>query len=228
VLPEFDSMATSFETRQTQILERSALEEVKTEYAKHFEAVAKPPRLLVGTEVPSLTGQGKEKLRDSADARDWQEAVKQLLLEEVTSRVEKRKDGMRDVFAVVHSSIDLFRNNTDLIPGTVEFDKDLANAVAAQVKDYELLANGKLIGFSVPVQPIINAVRAQLAAQKAATPPAAAAPPQQAAPQARDALGRWDGPQAGIQSKAGQSAAAGTDDAGGVMAAFYRQNGLQI
>ena len=218
-------MATSFETRQVELLQASALEDVKKEYARHFKAVSQPARLLVGTEVPSLTGPGTETLRDSADARDWQEAVKQLLLEEVTSRVETRKDGMRDVFTTVHASIDLFRNNTDLIPRTKEFNQPLADAVAEQVKDYELRSGGKLIGYSVPIQPIINAVRAQLAAQQAAVPVVPAAPVVQ---QQRDAQGRWDAPQAGLSSKAGQSAGAGGDDAGGVMDAFYRQNGLKI
>lgn len=225
MLPQFETMATSFETKQTEILQASALAEVKTEFARHFKAASQPPRMLVGTEVPSLTGPGMEKLRDSADARDWQEAVKQLLLEEVTSRVETQKDGMRDVFSTVHASIDLFKNNPDLIPGTKEFDKELANSFAGQMKDYELRTNGKLVGYSVPVQPIVNALRAQLSAQRAATPPPAAAPVTQ---QARAANGRWDAPQAGLTSKAGQSAGAGGDDAGGLMDAFFRQNGLKI
>lgn len=237
-------MATAFEEKQTKALEQEALAAVRTEYAKHFEAIAKPARLLVGQEVPSLTGPGMERLRDSADAQDWQNTVKQLLAEEVASRVEKRKDGMRDVFAVVHSSIDLFRNNHDLIPGTRSFDKELADKLTESLKDYELRSNGKLIGYSVPVQPIVNALRSQLVAQRAAqaaappsaAPGAAGAAPAAPAPaaqggaasgQPRDEQGRWTGPQAGITSKAGQSS--DDDDlAAGVLGAFLRQNGVQI
>lgn len=242
-------MATAFEEKQTKALEQEALAAVRTEYAKHFEAIAKPARLLVGQEVPSLTGPGMERLRDSADAQDWQNTVKQLLAEEVASRVEKRKDGMRDVFAVVHSSIDLFRNNHDLIPGTRSFDKELADKLTESLKDYELRSNGKLIGYSVPVQPIVNAVRASLVASRAAAaaaPPAAPAPASQggaAAPagapptatavspaseQPRDAQGRWEAPQAGIPTRAGQSSDGKEDIAAGVLSAFFRQNGLTI
>ena len=215
-------MATSFETRQTDLLKQRVEGEVRAEYAKHYEAIAKHPRLLIGTQVPSLTGEGMETLRDSSDAKDWQDAVRNLLDDMVNSQVETRKDGMRDVFTTIHSSIDLFRNNTDLIPGTKGFNRKLADTVAPQLKDYELKANGKLIGYSVPVQPIINAVRAQLAATAA---PVAAAP---VVEQPRAADGRWDAPQAGITSKAGQSSSGGSGEAAGVMDAFFRQNGLQL
>src|SRR5690606_5773337 len=67
VLPTFETMATAFEERQTKAFEAEAFAEVKAEYAKHFDAITKPARLLVGQEVPSLTGQGMERLRDSAD-----------------------------------------------------------------------------------------------------------------------------------------------------------------
>lgn len=228
-------MAEAFEARQTERLEQEAFGALQTELPDHFAAVRKHPRLLVGTEVPALSGNGKERIRDSADAADWQEAMKAQLLAEVGSRVEKNKDELRDVFATVHSSIDLFQKNLDLIPGTKQFDKDLAEAVVVAAKDYELRAGGKLIGWSVPVQPIVNALRGQQAAARAtaaaaatAAPPVAAAPtPQQqrAAEQPRTPAGTFDGPQAGIQSSAGSSAAGGNDDAAGVLAAFLRQNG---
>lgn len=240
-------MATSFEERQTKAFEAEAFTEVRTEHAKYFEAISAPPRALVGKEVPSLTGPGMERLRDSADARDWQESAKQMLIAEVASRVEKRKEDARDVFATVHASIDLFRNNADLIPGTKTFDRDLANALATSLKDYELKANGKLIGYSVPVQPIINALRSQLVAQRAAQATQAAAPPAAATgsaaaagaaagtasaaaagQQPRGADGRWEGPQAGLTSKAGQSASPDDDIAAGVLSAFMRQNGMRI
>lgn len=228
-------MATAFETKQTEIIERKAFESLQTEYPKHFEALKKHPRLLIGQEVPSTTGPGMERLKDSQDAADWQAAMKQILVDEVASRVEAEKDSMRDVFTTVHSSIELFQNNTDLIPGAKQFDRELADAFVAAVKDYELRTNGKLIGYSVPVQPIVNAIRAQLVARRAITTAAPAAPAaqptaqqQRAAEQARTPTGQFDGPQAGIRSQAGASANAEEDVAAGVLGAFMRQNGITL
>lgn len=182
----------------------------------------------MGQEVPSLKGEGMERLKDSADARDWQEAVKQQLAAEVQSRVTARGEEFRDTFETIHSSIDLFRNNHDLIPYTKQFNKELADRFAGLAKDYELRSNGKLVGYSVPVQPLINQLRTQLASQAkpAAAPAQPSARQQQAATQARQEDGRWDGPQAGIGSKAGRSGNATDDPAAGLMEAFMRQNGM--
>lgn len=228
---KWGEISTAFETRQAEHLQQSALGEVRTEYKEYFDRLQMHPRLLVGQEVESLTGQGREKLRDTADAKDWQDAVKRLLAQEVESRALAKADELKDVFTTVHSSIDLFRNNVDLIPGTKQFDKQLADQFAALAKEYELRSDGKLIGYSVPVQPMINQLRSQLAAQKAATASAAAAATskqQQAAQQPRTATGQFDGPQAGITSKAGQSSSGSDDVAAGLMEAFYRQNGFSI
>lgn len=223
-------MVTSFEEKQGTILETEAFTALKTEYPKYFEAISKHPRSLVGTEVPSTTHDGMEKLRDSADAADWQAAAKQLLAEEAASRVETRRDEMREVFSTVHSSIALFQNNADLIPGTKQFDRELADEFAKAVGDYALRTDGKLIGYSVPVQPIVNAIRSSLVRTRATATPAAAPSPQQqrAAEQPRTPAGQWDGPQAGLRSQAGSSAPEGGDEAQGVLSAFLRQNGMQI
>lgn len=214
-------------------LQKSALEEVREEYKEYFERLNMHPRLLVGQEVNSLTGQGKERLRDANDAREWQEAAKHLLVSEVEERATKQADELRNVFDTVHSSIDLFRNNIDLVPGTKQFDKELAEQFVSLAKDYELRSNGKLIGYSVPVQPMINQLRSQLAASRAsaaAAPAAAAASPapsaraQQAAAQPRTPGGQFDSPQGGLRSKAGQSSD-GASEAEGLLDAFFRQNG---
>lgn len=209
---------------------------MKEEYAEYFERLTQPPRLLVGQEVQSLTGDGKEKLRDANDAREWQEAAKHLLAAEVDARAARRADELRDVFDTVHSSIDLFRNNVDLIPGTKQFDKELADKFAELASDYALKSNDKIIGYSVPVQPMINQLRSQLAAARAAkaaaaapaqAPAAPAAPSaraQQVANQPRTPTGQWDSPQAGVSSKAGQSSDT-TSEGEGVLNAFFRQNG---
>lgn len=204
---------------------------MKEEYSNYFDALNKHPRQLVGQEVPSLTGPGKERLRDSDDAKDWQDAVKTLLANEAASRVETQRTEMSEVFTTVHSSIEMFTKNPDLIPGTKGFNKELADAFASAVGDYQLKSGGKLIGYSVPVQPIINALRsAQAKAAPAAPAPAPQATAQQlrAQEQARTPTGQWDGPQAGIRSSAGTSAGAENDDAAGLLSAFARQNGFKI
>lgn len=210
------------------------LSEVQEEYSRYFEAIQQHPRTLVGKEVPSATGEGMEVLKDAADAKDWQDAIKFELTNEVKSRVSVKQDEYRESFETVHSSIDLFRNNVDLVPGTKQFDRELADQFARTAKDYELRTNGKLVGYSVPVQPLINQIRTQLAERRggrtAAQAAQAAAPTarqQQAAEQARTPQGRWDGPQAGIGSKAGRSSE-DTDEAAGLLSAFARQNGFVI
>ena len=203
---------------------------MQEEYAPFFERLRVHPRTLVGQEVQSLTGQGKERLRDTADAREWQEAVKELLADDMDSRVATKREELKDVFASVHSSIDLFRNNVDLVPGSKQFDKELADQFITVVKDYEQRSNGKLIGWSLPVQPLVNQLRNVLAAKRATppTPPAPSAHQQRAAEQARNPIGQWAGPQSGITSKAGQSSDGSENPANGIMEAFFRQNGIRI
>jgi hypothetical protein len=183
---------------------------VKTEHKPYFEALEKHPRLLVGTEVPAIGREGKETLRDTEDAKEWQEAVKTILVQEVRDRAARAMETNVDFLNTVHASIELFQNNADLVPGTKGFDVELANRFATLATPYELRVEGKLQGYSIPVQPIINQLRSQIAGERAAavspaaaapaaaagtsTPPAAAAPPER--------------PQAGIPSKAGNSDAA--------------------
>jgi len=186
---------------------------VKKEHSAYFDALEKHPRLLVGTEVPAIGKEGTEVLRDTADAKEWQDAVKSILVEDVRARAAKAMDENSDFMATVHASVELFSQNTDLIPGTKEFDKDLADRFTQLAEPYELRVDGKLQGYSVPVQPLVNQLRSQIAAEraslKAAGPAAAAAPtPQQqrAAEQPRNQAGQFDAPQAGIPSKAGSGA----------------------
>jgi hypothetical protein len=216
-------MLTALETKQADELRTAALAEVQTEYAKYFDAINQHPRALVGQEVPSMVGEGMEVLRDSADAKDWQDAAKQQLAAEVKARAERQSDAVKPMMQTLHASIDLFRQNHDLIPNTRQFDRELADRFAALSKPYELRVEGKLSGFSIPVQPLIDSVRAQLTTERAAkaAPPAPAAPagqptPQQqrAAEQNRNDVGQFhnpDAPQAGIPSKAGMSGEAAED-----------------
>lgn len=177
---------------------------MKTEHRQYFEALEKHPRLLVGAQVPAIGKEGTETLRDANDAREWQEAVKSLLVAEVRDKASKAMDENSEFLTTIHASIRLFQNNADLVPGTKDFDVELANRFARLAAPYELRVDGKLQGYSIPVQPIIDQLRTQLVEDrkaKPATPAAPAAPAAAAAPEPEA-----DPPQAGIPSKAGAGA----------------------
>lgn len=135
-----------------------------------------------------------ETLRDSNDAKEWQEAVKQVLVEEIKERAQVKMEGSKEILETVHAAIDLFKNNKDLIPGTKGFNRQLADSFAAMAKPYEVRADGKLQGYSIPVQPIIDNLRAQMVKPKAPAAPVAPAAPAEV-----------EKPQAGIKSKAANS-----------------------
>ena len=176
-------------------LRQSALTEVKGEYGNYFDALQKHPRMLVGASVPAIGKEGNETLRDSADAAEWQEAVKVLLGEEVRARAEAMHGELKDDLSIIHGAIDLFQQNSDLVPGTKSFDRALADRFAGMAKPYEVRGeDGKLRGYNIPVQPLIAQLRTQLQAERAAAPKPLA-PPTVPAPL----------PQAGIGTKAGQS-----------------------
>ncbi len=165
--------------------------------------------MLVGTQVPALNGEdgAMETLRDANDAREWQDAVKSLLTEEVRERATTAMEENKGILDTVHASIELFTHNKDLVPGTRQFDRQLADRFGAMVKPYELRVEGKLHGFKIPVQPLIDQLRASLAAERAAAPPPAAKPAAAAGGRPRGTPA--EPPQAGIGTKAGSS----SDDA---------------
>lgn len=198
--PKIGQLATALEDRTLEAYQQTALEEVKTEHEQYFTALEKHPRMLVGTQVPAIGKEGMETLKDAADAADWQEAVKSLLVAEVRDKASKAMDENSDFLTTIHASIELFQKNNDLIPGTKEFDVELANRFSAMVTPYELRVENKLQGYSIPVQPIIDKLRTQLVAERAAK--SAAAADDKSAPPAKPAA---DPPQAGIGSKAGSS-----------------------
>ena len=76
----FGEISNALEDNATRVNQEAALRELQAEQTKYFDAIKLHPRMLVGQEVPSLNGDGMETLRDSKDAQDWQEAVKELLL----------------------------------------------------------------------------------------------------------------------------------------------------
>lgn len=190
-------MKTTLEETTFRALQEEALAEVRTEHAQYFKALETHPRLLVGTEVPAIGKEGTEKLKDTDDAKEWQDAVKSILIEEVREKARQGLDGKAEFMATVHQSIELFQNNVDLIPGTRGFNKELAERFAVMAAPYELRVEGKLQGYSIPVQPLIDTIRTQLKAEA----PAAAAPAADT-PAAAPATPA-EPPQAGIPSKAG-------------------------
>jgi len=171
---------------------------VRTEHPKYFEALEKHPRLLVGTEVPAIGKEGTELLRDSADAKEWQEAVRSILIGEIKARAAKQLEESQDYLETIHASVDLFKNNRDLIPGTPGFNRELADAFATMAKPYEVRVEGKLHGYSIPVQPLIDNLRAQTQRSAAPTAQPAGAPDGPRPPAVEP-------PQAGIPNKAGAS-----------------------
>lgn len=203
-MPQISALSTALEENTEKAYMTEALSDVRTEYTKYFEALETHPRLLVGQTVPVIGGEGTEVLKDTADAREWQEAVKTILQQEVRSRASVKLDENKQFLTTIHSSIDLFKNNPDLIPGTKDFDVELANRFATMCKDYELRVDGKLQGYSVPVQPLIDQIREQLIQTRAAATAAPEAPSPAAGTQSQQPAA--DPPQAGITSKPGSGA----------------------
>lgn len=189
---------------------------MQEEFKNYFDALRQHPRLLVGTEVPSLRPDAPdgamETLRDANDAKDWQDAVKHLLTEEVRERAEKSLDENRGIFDTIHASIELFTQNQDLVPGTRQFDRQLADRFAAMAKPYELRVDGKLHGYTIPVQPLIDQLRTQIVNERRAAPAAPDAEKRgPGRPKGSTNKTREDPPQAGIRSKAGSESGEAED-----------------
>ncbi len=203
--PKLGELSTAFEESTTRAYHEASLEEARKEYSNYFDAISKPARVLVGAKVPKIDGtEGEETLRDEADVLSWQSAVKTILADEIRGRATKALDENRDFLTTIHSSIDLFKNNLDLIPGTKEFDRELADRFVKLAEPYELRsAEGKLQGYSIPPQGMINQLRADITAGRTAAPAAAAPAATPPAP--------GDQPSAGITSQAGNSGDAGED-----------------
>ena len=162
-------MKTGLETKTAEQYQAAAITEVQEAYPKYFEALAQHPRMLVGQQVPAIGKEGMETLRDAADAKDWQDAIRHLLADEVRGRVSKAMDASRGNMDTLTQSIELFEKNPDLVPHTKEFDADLADRLVKFATPYAVKNEaGKLIGYSIPVQPIIDQLRDALATERAA------------------------------------------------------------
>ena len=205
---DWGTMTASLEKQIQEDFQREAYDAVQQEYPKYFDALQKHPRLLVGQKVPSVTGNGEDTLRDSKDAAEWQDAVKNILVSEIKDRAQRASEENSGVMNTLHESIGIFSSNADLVPGTKGFDRELAERFTKLAEAYELRADGKFLGYTVPVQPMINAMRAHIQAERAATP---ATPPPATSALATPPPPAEEPPQAGITSKAGNSSEGAED-----------------
>ena len=200
---EFTRVGEALEERFTNHYRQEVLAETEEVYSQYVERLQLHPLELVGKPLPPLSADGNDiTFSTAAEVREWQDAVKSVLRREIEGKIESLREQDEEVLSVVHSSIAMFQNNTDLIPKTAGFNKQLATTVSQLLKPYELRMDGKLTGYSIDTQGIIDQARGQL---KSAAPAAAAAPAKKAA--AKKAAP----PQAGLSSRAGTSGAGGED-----------------
>ena len=191
-------MGEALEERFTASFEAQAVEQAQEDYPQYIEMLQLHPMELIGKELPSIDGSDDPvTFRTSAEVADYQEAVKTILQRELEQSVEQRRTESNEVLDVVHASIELFQNNPDIVPGSKGYNKQLASEFVKIAEPYALKLNGKLTGYSIPVQGLLDQVRARVKAAPAGAAPAKKAVAKKAAPGAR--------PQAGIQSRAGAS-----------------------
>lgn len=193
----------------------SAEEEFRAEIdPEYFEVLKLHPFELVGQEVPSIRPNEKTfKPRDTEEAKNYLEATQKLIDRGIAAKVQQKTDEARPVVSMLQESALMFSNNPELIPGTAQYDPELAKLFTDSAKPYERRVGGKLYGYAVPVQPLINSLRQVLANQRGATGEQSAqarreAAARQAANQPRGTDGTFqtvDGPQAGLTSTAAMS-----------------------
>lgn len=176
------------------------VQQFQEEYSHYTDLLELHPMELVGKEVPPIDGSDQMVVfRTTAEAKEYQEAVKTVLGRMMRSEVERLREEDAEVISVVHNSIELFQANPDLVPGSKSFNRELADEVMSLVEPYALRMDGKLTGFSIDIQGIIDQTRGRLKQRAAAQPPPA--PAKKAAPKRKPA----SPPQGGIASKAGTS-----------------------
>lgn len=202
-------LTTKIEERLTQGFQRQALADAREDYGPYFDALETHPYMLTGRSVPAIGKDGEVTLRSTEEAKEYLEALRHVMAEEIADRVSRQVDSQKQTLDTLHASVSLFQNNADLLPGTKTFDRELADRFAQLAKPYELRVEGKLLGYTIPVQPLVDSVRAQLGEARKAAPASAAAPAQPAT--GGKAKPQADPPQAGIASKAGASAEGAED-----------------
>jgi hypothetical protein len=198
----------AMQERMAQSFKAQAFSQVREELNPDFiKFLRVSPIALVGSEVPSIAVNARPgdtmRILDTQMARDWHEGVTKLI------ENEQQNENIRPLMSVIQDSFLMFQNNPDLFPYAAEFDQELADQFASIAEAYELRVDGKLFGYQVDVQPLINGLRSQLVAQRAVTgerqqvETRTVQQRQAAAAQPRTEDGRFDTPQAGIASKSG-------------------------
>lgn len=195
-------MAESLETRFTESAQQMAVAQAQEDYPHYIEVLELHPLELVGKELPSIDGSDTPLVfRTATEVEQYQSAVETILSRELQADVVQRRQQSDEILDVVHASIQLFQDNPDLVPGAKSYNKALAAEFVRTAEPYALRMNGKLTGYSIPVQGLVDQARARVKAAPAT--PAAKAPAKKAAPGAK--------PQAGIPSKAGAGGGEGED-----------------
>jgi len=199
LVEQIGELSEKLEDRFTASFRQQAVEQVQEDYPQYIAALNQHPLELVGQELPPIDGSDNQVvLRTVEEAKQWQEAVKTILGREMEASVEQKREESAEVLDVVHASIEMFQDNPDLVPGSKSYNKELATRFLKLAEPYALKMGGKLTGYSIPVQGLIDQVRAQVKAEAAA--PAGTTPPAKKAAAAPAAK-----PQAGIPAKAGAS-----------------------
>lgn len=198
LVEQIGGLTEKLEERFTASFQQQAVEEAKADYPHYIELLNMHPLELIGKDLPSIDGTDNDvAFRTAEEIKDYQEAVKVILQRELEASVEQKRQESAEILDVVHASIELFRDNPDLVPGSKSYNKELATRFVKLAEPYALKMNGKLTGYSIPVQGLVDQVRAQVKAAAAAAPAATPPAKKAAAPAAR--------PQAGIPAKAGAS-----------------------
>ena len=193
-------MSTALEERFTANFQEQALEDAAEDYPHYIERLRMHPLELVGQSLPSIDGSEDDvTFRTAEEVAQWQGAVKAILTREMEASVVAKQAESDEILDVIHGSIQMFQANPDMVPGHSGYNKRLASEFAKLAEPYALRLNGKLTGYSIPVQGLIDRVRAQVNAAPAAKPAAKPAAP----PAAK--------PQAGLSSRAGASGSGGED-----------------
>ena len=193
-------MSEALEERFSASFQEQAVAKAGEEYPHYIERLQMHPLELVGQALPSIDGSDDDVvLRTPEEVAQWQGAVRSILTRELEASVLAMRQESDEILDVVHNSIQMFQANPDLVPGHASYNKQLASEFARMAEPYALRMNGKLTGYSIPVQGIIDRVRAQVGAKAAPAAPAA-----KKAPATK--------PQAGLASKAGSSSAGSAED----------------
>jgi hypothetical protein len=199
---------------------QAATAEVEADIDKVFlDILNDDPYQLATKSVPDIrpgaANDAKVTLRDSSEAKAYQESLAKLVKAEIDDVVKQKTDQIRPLMSVTQESALLLQSNPDLIPDTDKYDPELAALVYEVGKSYELKVNDKVIGFQVPMQPIINKLRGDLEKSRGVdgvVQQQMSAQQQRAAEQAREQDGKFAGPQGGILSKQNASGEGGEDE----------------